>query len=292
MKVLGVESSCDETGVAVVEATPTGFRNCGPTPCTARSTCTRPTAGWCPSWPPATTCAGCVPLDPPGAGRGRGWTCRRSDGVAFTPGAGPRRGAAGGAGVACSLAAALGKRRWSACTTWKGTCCPRSRQRPAGVPVRGTCWCPAGTPSCCEVDDVGQYGLLGESMDDAAGEAFDKTAKLLGLPYPGGPALARAARACRRCVRVHLPRRCFTAAAWTCASPGSRPPCAPRLARKPSAPPTSASWTKARHRARARRRPSWTCWRASHIAALETTGAPAPSWWRAGWGRTRCAASS
>ena len=43
------------------------------------------------------------------------------------------------------------------------------------------------------VDGVGQYRILGESVDDAAGEAFDKTAKLLGLPYPGGPALARLA---------------------------------------------------------------------------------------------------
>ena len=40
---------------------------------------------------------------------------------------------------------------------------------------------------------VGDYELLGETVDDAAGEAFDKTAKLLGLPYPGGPALARLA---------------------------------------------------------------------------------------------------
>ena len=40
------------------------------------------------------------------------------------------------------------------------------------------------------VEEVGRYRVLGESLDDAAGEAFDKTAKLLGLPYPGGPALA------------------------------------------------------------------------------------------------------
>ena len=40
---------------------------------------------------------------------------------------------------------------------------------------------------------IGQYRLLGETRDDAAGEAFDKTAKLLGLPYPGGPELARLA---------------------------------------------------------------------------------------------------
>ncbi len=40
------------------------------------------------------------------------------------------------------------------------------------------------------VDAAGRYGLLGETQDDAAGEAFDKTAKLLGLGYPGGPAVS------------------------------------------------------------------------------------------------------
>lgn len=43
------------------------------------------------------------------------------------------------------------------------------------------------------VAGIGHYQILGESIDDAAGEAFDKTAKLLGLPYPGGPALAKLA---------------------------------------------------------------------------------------------------
>jgi len=45
-----------------------------------------------------------------------------------------------------------------------------------------------------EVKGVGQYELLGESLDDAAGEAFDKTAKMLGLGYPGGPILAKLAQ--------------------------------------------------------------------------------------------------
>jgi N6-L-threonylcarbamoyladenine synthase len=45
------------------------------------------------------------------------------------------------------------------------------------------------------VDGIGEYELLGESVDDAAGEAFDKTAKLLGLDYPGGPVLAKMAEA-------------------------------------------------------------------------------------------------
>ncbi|MCW9733127.1 tRNA (adenosine(37)-N6)-threonylcarbamoyltransferase complex transferase subunit TsaD [Avibacterium sp. 20-15] len=50
-----------------------------------------------------------------------------------------------------------------------------------------------GHTQLVRVDRVGQYEVLGESIDDAAGEAFDKTAKLLGLDYPGGAALARLA---------------------------------------------------------------------------------------------------
>jgi N6-L-threonylcarbamoyladenine synthase len=50
-----------------------------------------------------------------------------------------------------------------------------------------------GHTQLVEVQAVGRYRLLGESVDDAAGEAFDKTAKILGLPYPGGPALAKLA---------------------------------------------------------------------------------------------------
>ena len=56
-----------------------------------------------------------------------------------------------------------------------------------------------------EVAGVGRYRLLGESQDDAAGEAFDKTAKLLGLGYPGGPALARLAES-GRAGAISLPR--------------------------------------------------------------------------------------
>ena len=50
-----------------------------------------------------------------------------------------------------------------------------------------------GHTQLMRVDGVGRYTLLGETLDDAAGEAFDKTASLLGLGYPGGPALARLA---------------------------------------------------------------------------------------------------
>ena len=50
-----------------------------------------------------------------------------------------------------------------------------------------------GHTQLVRVDGIGRYKLLGESLDDAAGEAFDKTAKMLGLPYPGGPHVARLA---------------------------------------------------------------------------------------------------
>jgi N6-L-threonylcarbamoyladenine synthase len=50
-----------------------------------------------------------------------------------------------------------------------------------------------GHSQLMQVNAVGDYRLLGETIDDAAGEAFDKSAKLLGLGYPGGPALARLA---------------------------------------------------------------------------------------------------
>jgi N6-L-threonylcarbamoyladenine synthase len=50
-----------------------------------------------------------------------------------------------------------------------------------------------GHTQLVEVERIGRYRLLGDTLDDAAGEAFDKTAKLLGLPYPGGPELAKLA---------------------------------------------------------------------------------------------------
>jgi len=56
-----------------------------------------------------------------------------------------------------------------------------------------------------DVEGVGRYQILGESLDDAVGEAFDKTAKLLGLSYPGGPALAALAEQ-GNSDRFHFPR--------------------------------------------------------------------------------------
>jgi N6-L-threonylcarbamoyladenine synthase len=61
-----------------------------------------------------------------------------------------------------------------------------------------------GHSQLMRVDGIGQYTLLGDTLDDAAGEAFDKTAKLLGLGYPGGPSVAKQADAGKP--RFQLPR--------------------------------------------------------------------------------------
>jgi N6-L-threonylcarbamoyladenine synthase len=89
-----------------------------------------------------------------------------------------------------------------------------------------------GHTQLMQVDDVGHYRLLGETVDDAAGEAFDKTAKHMGLGYPGGPALAALAER-GRLGRFALPRPMLhsgdlnfsfsglkTAALMTMSSPG------------------------------------------------------------------------
>ena len=62
-----------------------------------------------------------------------------------------------------------------------------------------------GHTQLMQVDGVGRYRLLGDTLDDAAREAFDKSAKLLGLGYPGGPAIAKLARA-GHAGRIRLPR--------------------------------------------------------------------------------------
>jgi N6-L-threonylcarbamoyladenine synthase len=66
-----------------------------------------------------------------------------------------------------------------------------------------------GHTQLMRVDGVGQYTLLGETLDDAAGEAFDKTAQLLGLGYPGGPAVSRLAEHGDPS-RIKLPRPMLT----------------------------------------------------------------------------------
>ena len=108
--------------------------------------------------------------------------------MAYTRGRGSRRLLVG-AGVGCALAAALGRPALGV-TISRGTCC-----RPSSRPIRRAfpfvaLLVSGGHTQLLRVHDVGRYVLLGDTIDDAAGEAFDKSAKLLGLGYPGGPALA------------------------------------------------------------------------------------------------------
>ena len=56
------------------------------------------------------------------------------------------------------------------------------------------CWCRAAIASLLGVGGADDFRLYGSTIDDAVGEAFDKTAKILGLPYPGGPAVEAAAK--------------------------------------------------------------------------------------------------
>ena len=80
---------------------------------------------------------------------------------------------------------------------------------PPALPVRRLL-VSGGHTQLMRVDGVGRYTLLGETLDDAAGEAFDKTAQLLGLGYPGGPAVSRLAEHGRP-DRFKLPRPMLTA---------------------------------------------------------------------------------
>ena len=114
------------------------------------------------------------------------------DGIAFTQGPGLAGALLVGASVASSLGFALGVpviglHHLEGHLLSPLLATPAPRFPFVALLVSG------GHTQIMKVNAVGDYELLGESVDDAAGEAFDKTAKLLGLPYPGGPALAKLA---------------------------------------------------------------------------------------------------
>src|ERR1700693_5020389 len=114
------------------------------------------------------------------------------DVVAYTQGPGLAGALLVGASVACGLALALDKPVLGVHHLEGHLLSPLlSADRPEfpfiALLVSG------GHTQLMRVGGVGQYILLGETLDDAAGEAFDKSAKLLGLPYPGGAAISRLA---------------------------------------------------------------------------------------------------
>jgi len=122
-----------------------------------------------------------------------GATLAEIDVVAFTRGPGLAGALLVGAGVACALAAALGKPTLGVHHLEGHLLSPFLSADPPEFPFVALL-VSGGHTQLMRVDGVGRYELLGETIDDAAGEAFDKSAKLMGLGYPGGPALSRLAQ--------------------------------------------------------------------------------------------------
>jgi len=111
------------------------------------------------------------------------------DGIAYTAGPGLIGALMSGASVGRSLAWALGVPAVEVHHMEGHLLAPMLEDEPPPFPFVALL-VSGGHTLLAQVKGLGQYELLGQSLDDAAGEAFDKTAKLLGLGYPGGPALA------------------------------------------------------------------------------------------------------
>ncbi|MET3119348.1 N6-L-threonylcarbamoyladenine synthase [Undibacterium sp. GrIS 1.8] len=114
------------------------------------------------------------------------------DAIAYTQGPGLAGALLVGASVACGLGLALDKPVLGIHHLEGHLLSPLLASKPPAFPFIALL-VSGGHTQLMRVDGVGQYQLLGETLDDAAGEAFDKSAKLLGLTYPGGPAISRLA---------------------------------------------------------------------------------------------------
>lgn len=114
------------------------------------------------------------------------------DAIAYTQGPGLAGALLVGASVACGLGLALDKPMLGIHHLEGHLLSPLLASEPPEFPFIALL-VSGGHTQLMRVDGVGQYTMLGETLDDAAGEAFDKSAKLLGLGYPGGPAISRMA---------------------------------------------------------------------------------------------------
>jgi len=112
------------------------------------------------------------------------------DGIAYTAGPGLVGALLVGATIARSLAMAWGKPAVAVHHMEGHLLAPMLEEHQPAFPFVALL-VSGGHTLLVRVDGIGQYQILGESVDDAAGEAFDKTAKLLGLDYPGGAALSK-----------------------------------------------------------------------------------------------------
>ncbi|MBA4341118.1 MAG: tRNA (adenosine(37)-N6)-threonylcarbamoyltransferase complex transferase subunit TsaD [Methylibium sp.] len=194
MRVLGFESSCDETGVALVEV-PKGGQGVPKLVGEAlhsQIAMHQAYGGVVPELASRDHIRRVLPLTREVLAQS-GLTLQHVDVVAYTQGPGLAGALLVGAGVAVALAAALGKPSLPIHHLEGHLLSPFLSADPPEFPFVALL-VSGGHTQLMRVDDVGQYEILGETIDDAAGEAFDKSAKLLGLPYPGGPHLAKLAQ--------------------------------------------------------------------------------------------------
>lgn len=199
MRVLGIESSCDETGVAIYD-TETGLR--------AHAVHTQidlhaEYGGVVPELASRDHIRRLVPLIRKVL-REAGCELAGIDAVAYTAGPGLAGALLVGASVAEALAAARSLPALPIHHLEGHLLSPMLSADPPRFPFVALL-VSGGHTQLMRVGGVGDYQLLGESLDDAAGEAFDKTAKLMGLGYPGGPKLSQLAESGKP-GRFKLPR--------------------------------------------------------------------------------------
>ena len=207
MLVLGIETSCDETGVALVQYQPAAKHGSNTNTTNHTSPPNQPTllahalhsqiamhqafGGVVPELASRDHIRRVLPLTHEVLESAQR-TLAQVDVVAYTRGPGLAGALLVGAGVACALAAALHKPVLGVHHLEGHLLSPFLSADPPQFPFVALL-VSGGHTQLMRVDGVGEYVLLGESIDDAAGEAFDKSAKLMGLAYPGGPLLARLA---------------------------------------------------------------------------------------------------
>jgi len=192
MRVLGIESSCDETGVALVEAAGAAVPVLLSHALYSQVEMHQAYGGVVPELASRDHIRRVLPLAESVLAQS-GCALADVDVIAYTRGPGLAGALLVGAGVACALGAALDRPVLGVHHLEGHLLSPFLSADPPRFPFVALL-VSGGHTQLMRVDGVGSYELLGETIDDAAGEAFDKSAKLLGLGYPGGPALSRLAQ--------------------------------------------------------------------------------------------------
>ncbi len=187
MKILGIETSCDETGVAIYD-TDNGLLA---HELYSQVKLHADYGGVVPELASRDHVRKIVPLIKRTIANA-GLSAGDIDGVAFTRGPGLVGALLVGSSVGRSLAYAWGVPAVGVHHMEGHLLAPMLDDNPPPFPFIALL-VSGGHSMIVDVQGIGQYTVLGESLDDAAGEAFDKTAKLLGLDYPGGPLLAKLA---------------------------------------------------------------------------------------------------